>query len=56
MSTVAVDTATLAHAHHQFPVFESHDDDFLKDPQLAAAMREGTKEAHKAAENSVFTK
>ncbi|KAJ8662934.1 hypothetical protein O0I10_001110 [Lichtheimia ornata] len=56
MSTVAVDTATLAHAHHQFPVFESHNDDFLKDPQLAAAMREGTKEAHKAAENSVFTK
>ncbi|KAI7859255.1 hypothetical protein BDC45DRAFT_432849 [Circinella umbellata] len=28
----------------------------LEDPQLAAAMREGTKAAHKAAENSIFTK
>jgi hypothetical protein len=30
--------------------------DFLEDPQLAGAMREGTKAVHKAAENSVFTK
>lgn len=30
--------------------------ELLKDPQLAAAMREGTTAAHKAAENSVFTK
>ena len=32
------------------------DSEILEDPQLAAAMREGTKAAHKAAENSVFTK
>lgn len=30
--------------------------ELLKDPQLAAAMREGTMAAHKAAENSIFTK
>lgn len=30
--------------------------EFLEDPQLAGAMREGTKIVHKAAENSVFTK
>lgn len=30
--------------------------EFLEDPQLAGAMREGTKAVHKAAENSVFTK
>ncbi|KAI7879099.1 hypothetical protein K492DRAFT_178978 [Lichtheimia hyalospora FSU 10163] len=30
--------------------------EYLKDPQLAGAMREGTMKAHKAAENSVFTK
>lgn len=30
--------------------------EILKDPQLAAAMREGTKAVHKAAENSVFTR
>lgn len=30
--------------------------EYLKDPQLAGAMREGTMVAHKAAENSIFTK
>ena len=30
--------------------------EFLQDPQLAAAMREGTKVVHRAAENSVFTR
>ena len=32
------------------------DSEILEDPQLAAAMREGTMVAHKAAENSIFTK
>ncbi|KAI9253779.1 heme oxygenase-domain-containing protein [Phascolomyces articulosus] len=32
------------------------DSEILEDPQLAAAMREGTKAAHKAAENSIFTR
>ncbi|KAI9014476.1 heme oxygenase-domain-containing protein [Phycomyces nitens] len=32
------------------------EDDILEDPQLASAMREGTKAIHKAAEESVFTK
>ncbi|KAI9289798.1 heme oxygenase-domain-containing protein [Umbelopsis sp. AD052] len=39
------------HAHKQADAIE-----FLEDPQLAGAMREGTKAVHKAAENSVFTK
>lgn len=30
--------------------------EFLSDPQLAFAMKEGTKVVHTAAENSVFTK
>lgn len=30
--------------------------DILENPQLASAMREGTKVVHKAAETSVFTK
>ncbi|KAI7902125.1 heme oxygenase-domain-containing protein [Cokeromyces recurvatus] len=30
--------------------------DYLKDPQLASAMREGTKAVHRAAETSVFTR
>lgn len=30
--------------------------DYLEDPQLAAAMREGTKVVHRAAETSVFTR
>jgi hypothetical protein len=29
---------------------------YLDDPQLASAMREGTKVVHKAAESSIFTK
>ncbi|KAM3578339.1 hypothetical protein VKS41_009240 [Umbelopsis sp. WA50703] len=35
---------------------EEVDPELLEDPQLAAAMREGTKAVHRAAENSVFTK
>lgn len=35
---------------------ESEPIEFLEDPQLAGAMREGTKIVHKAAENSIFTK
>ncbi|KAI8143838.1 heme oxygenase-domain-containing protein [Fennellomyces sp. T-0311] len=38
------------------PTPRDPDSEILEDPQLAAAMREGTKVAHKAAENSVFTK
>lgn len=30
--------------------------EYLEDPQLASAMREGTKVVHRAAETSVFTK
>jgi hypothetical protein len=30
--------------------------EFLSNPQLASAMKEGTKVVHAAAENSVFTK
>jgi hypothetical protein len=30
--------------------------EILSDPQLASAMKEGTKIVHTAAENSVFTK
>ncbi|KAI8984222.1 heme oxygenase-domain-containing protein [Mycotypha africana] len=32
------------------------ENDYLEDPQLASAMREGTKVVHRAAETSVFTK
>lgn len=39
------------------PKLEEHvAPELLEDPQLAAAMREGTKAVHRAAENSVFTK
>lgn len=37
-------------------LFSDDADIILDDPQLAGAMREGTKAAHKAAENSIFTK
>lgn len=30
--------------------------EYLEDPQLASAMREGTKVVHRAAETSVFTR
>lgn len=30
--------------------------EYLEDPQLASAMREGTKVVHRAAETSIFTK
>ncbi|KAI9493357.1 heme oxygenase-domain-containing protein [Zychaea mexicana] len=38
------------------PLKKDVESEIMEDPQLAAAMREGTMAAHKAAENSVFTK
>ncbi|KAG0168484.1 hypothetical protein DFQ28_006946 [Apophysomyces sp. BC1034] len=35
---------------------KSEEDDILADPELASAMREGTKVVHRAAETSIFTK
>lgn len=43
--------------NHYLPETKSKkNQDFLSDPQLAMAMKEGTKVVHSAAENSVFTK
>ena len=35
---------------------EPAEPEYLEDPQLASAMREGTKVVHRAAETSIFTK
>jgi hypothetical protein len=35
---------------------QDQQEEYLEDPQLAMAMREGTKVIHRAAETSVFTK
>ncbi|KAF7730687.1 hypothetical protein EC973_001636 [Apophysomyces ossiformis] len=46
---------TLFGRHEVAPV-KSEEEEILEDPELAAAMREGTKVVHRAAETSVFTK
>ena len=40
----------------ELKVEEPVEPEYLQDPQLASAMREGTKVVHRAAETSVFTK
>jgi len=47
----------ISNLNHYLPETKSKkSQDFLSDPQLAMAMKEGTKVIHSAAENSVFTK
>lgn len=43
-------------AVEELKVEEPAEPEYLEDPQLASAMREGTKVVHRAAETSVFTK
>ncbi|KAG0186353.1 hypothetical protein DFQ28_007972 [Apophysomyces sp. BC1034] len=55
------DTNQLSNGHFEQTTYtetltSGEEDVILEDPQLAAAMREGTKVVHRAAENSVFTK
>jgi hypothetical protein len=43
--------------NHFLPeTLQKKNQEFLSDPQLASAMKEGTKVVHTAAEKSVFTK
>jgi uncharacterized protein (UPF0216 family) len=47
----------ISNLNHYLPETKSKkNQDFLSDPQLAMAMKEGTKVVHSAAENSLFTK
>lgn len=40
----------------ELKIEEPVEPEYLEDPQLASAMREGTKVVHRAAETSIFTK
>ncbi|KAF7729783.1 Heme oxygenase 2 [Apophysomyces ossiformis] len=54
--TESLQSTIIKDNSYVFTINNSEEDAFLEDPQLATAMREGTKVMHKAAENSIFTK
>ncbi|KAL0077857.1 heme oxygenase-domain-containing protein [Phycomyces blakesleeanus] len=58
IQTTTTETTTTVEEIGSIPVTSSpfDEDAILENPQLASAMREGTKAIHKAAEESVFTK